>query len=118
MAKGKTLTVDVGEGEFVTVTPGKMVVLHGTRKRYMREIKEMVDHPYERVFEIGDTAEYDSYNLSYTGKIVGIGPKTVTIEKDHRGGRKRLKLATFHWRNWNFDAEETARANSEMMITL
>ena len=84
----------------------------------MREIKETVDHPYERVFEIGDTAEYDSYNLSYTGTIVGIGPKTVTIDKGRNGGRARLKLATFHWRNWAFDAEETARANSDMMMTL
>ncbi len=118
MAKGKTLTVEVGEGEYVTVTPGKMAVLHGIRKRYMKEVGEMVDHPYERVFEVGATVEYDSYNLSYTGTIVGIGPKTVTIDKGRNSGRARLKLATFHWRNWNFDAEETARKNSEMMMTL
>ena len=67
-------------------------------------------------FTIGDTAEYDSYNLSYTGKIVKITDKAVTIvaypgstiEKTYR-----LDIASFCWRNFKFNAAETARANAE-----
>lgn len=68
-------------------------------------------------FVVGDTAEYDSYNLSYTGEIVKITDKCVTIVayKGHRGMEKthRLDLDTFCWRNHNFDAVETARQNAE-----
>jgi hypothetical protein len=30
-------------------------------------------------FAIGDHAEYDSYNLAYTGPVLSIGARTVTI---------------------------------------
>ncbi len=64
-------------------------------------------------FEIGDTAEYDSYNLSYTGAIKSITDKTVTIS----GMRtKRLRLADFAWRNYDFDAVKTAEKNAETMM--
>jgi len=68
-------------------------------------------------FVVGDVAEYDSYNLSYTGEITKITDKCVTIVayKGHRGMEKahRLDLDTFCWRNHNFDAAETARQNAE-----
>jgi hypothetical protein len=35
---------------------------------------------FSKIFRIGDWAEYDSYNLSYDGKICSIGEKSVTIE--------------------------------------
>jgi hypothetical protein len=65
---------------------------------------------------VGDLAEYDSYNLSYTGKITKITEKCVTIvaypgstiETTHR-----LDLNTFCWRNWDFNAAETAARNAE-----
>lgn len=47
----------------------------------------------DRTYEIGDRAAYDSFNLIYTGKIISITEKTVTIEAD--GGGKRLRLANF-----------------------
>ncbi len=107
---------------YVTVTPGRgsraAVTLHGTKRRWMAEIGEMVHHPYNRTFKIGDTAEYDSYNLSYTGTIVSIGKKTVTVDPGRGGRKRRLTFHTFNWRNWNFDVDETARKNSEMMMTL
>jgi hypothetical protein len=65
-----------------------------------------------RRFEVGDEVEYDSFNLSYTGPIVSIGKKTVTVESTFRG-KKRLKAEEFGWRNWNFNAAETARRNAE-----
>jgi hypothetical protein len=69
---------------------------------------------FNNTFKIGDEAEYHSYNLSYTGKIISIGEKTVTIQaysgtlnqKNHR-----LSLWEFAWRNWHFDAEKIAQDN-------
>lgn len=88
-----------------------------------------------RSFRVGDIAEYDSYNLSYTGTIESITDKTVTIwtgyykdlgcrtsravDSEGRPLKKnltRLDLASFCWRNYNFDAEETARQNAETMM--
>lgn len=67
-----------------------------------------------REFRIGDKAEYNSYNLSYIGDIVGIGPKTVTIEHGASYNRKRsrLNLSEFCWRNWDFDLAKTLEANA------
>lgn len=66
-------------------------------------------------FEIGDAAEWDSYNLSYWGHIVSITDKTVTIEHRHGGGKSRLKLDTFAWRNYKFNLAETQARNSDTM---
>lgn len=67
-------------------------------------------------FQIGDWAEYDSYNLSYTGRIDKITDKCVTITAypDSPMSRThRLDLASFCYRNWNFNAAETAARNAE-----
>ena len=65
-------------------------------------------------FAVGDVAEYDSYNLSYTGKITKITDKCVSIVEPYRNGKThRLDLDTFCWRNHNFNAAETARQNAE-----
>lgn len=66
-----------------------------------------------RRFEVGDECEYDSFNLSYTGPILAIGKKTVTVESSFKG-KKRLKAEEFGWRNWNFDPVETGRRNAEI----
>jgi hypothetical protein len=61
-----------------------------------------------RLFVIGDSAEYDSFNLSYVGVIDSITPKTVTIVKT-RGSdavKHRLSMYEFCWRNFNFDEIE------------
>ena len=72
-----------------------------------------------RIFKVGDVAEYDSYNLSYTGVITKITDKTVTIKKyENSDTVKRLDLETFAWRNYDFDAAETARKNAEEMMYL
>lgn len=70
-------------------------------------------------FAIGDWAEYDSYNLHYTGRIVAIGRKTVTIEAypgTINARRHRLKLSTFAWRNWDYDGTRIAERNAEEMM--
>ena|SRR3972149_2912434 len=75
---------------------------------------------FDRTFNIGDMAEYDSYNLHYYGPIVSIGSKTVTIidrndvmRPDCR--KHQLSLYQFTFRNHDFDHEVMGRKNSEMM---
>lgn len=70
-------------------------------------------------FFIGDQAEYDSYNLKYTGIIRSITEKTVTIEAypgSSIARKYRLKLSEFAWRNWNFDFDRVQAENSETML--
>lgn len=84
-----------------------------------------------RTFTLGDEAEYDSYNLSYTGTIEKITEKGIHIHtgwfKSTYGGTtnspasgkkeiKRLDLDTFCWRNYDFDAVKTADENHETMM--
>lgn len=70
-------------------------------------------------FKIGDWAEYDSYNLSYSGIIRSITEKTVTIEaypNSTMSRKHRLKLDTFAWRNYNFSKEKCDAHNSNEMM--
>ena len=70
-------------------------------------------------FEIGDLAEYDSFNLRYIGKIVAIGEKTITIQEKGRDRRRhRLNTRTFAFRNWDFDLTEVTHHNHEMMLNI
>jgi hypothetical protein len=72
-------------------------------------------------FDVGDTAEYDSFNLSYCGVITQITEKSVTIVA-YPGSRNavkhRLNLEQFCWRNFKFNAVETSKRNSEEMMYL
>jgi hypothetical protein len=67
-----------------------------------------------RSFQVGDEAEYDSYNLNYTGTITAITDKAVSILK--YGETRRLNIYEFCWRNWDFDAVKTAARNAEEMM--
>ena len=89
------------------ITPGASVEIHTHR--------ENGDLVNVRVFRPGDVAEFDSYNLSYTAKIVGITAKTVTFDVSYNPNEprtKRLKMADFAWRNHNFDIEATRERNA------
>lgn len=73
-----------------------------------------------RKFSVGDVAEWGSYNISYTGRILAITNNTVTIshhESNRVDGQKhRLKLHQFCWRNKTFDFAATQESNRiEMM---
>lgn len=59
---------------------------------------------------IGGDAVYGSYNLTYTGKIISITDKTVTIDTG-MNERRRISLGDFCDRNWDFDAEKIAADN-------
>lgn len=83
-------------------------------------VKKIAGHNagIEKTFVMGDLAEYDSYNLSYYGKIVSITDKAVTIQKAHGGQKHRLNLYTFARRNYAFNADKTAKSNLEEMMYL
>jgi hypothetical protein len=71
-----------------------------------------------KTFKIGDTAEYDSYNLSYLGQIISITDKTVSIKPRFADRVRRLKIGEFVWRNYNFDFEETTKRNIEISYSI
>ena len=64
-------------------------------------------------FVVGDIAEYDSFNLKYTGQITSITGKNVIIQPRHDSRSKRLNFEVFSWRNFDFDAVRVARENWE-----
>jgi hypothetical protein len=93
------------------IEPKKSIRLHGTFKNLTKGPRV-----YDLTFKIGDRAEYDSYNFRYTGTIVAIGEKTITIEEKYKNGnehpaRHRLSLENFADRNWDFNAEEIDEYN-------
>jgi len=93
------------------LVPKKWIRIWGTFRNHVDGPQE-----FDRKFEIGDWAEYDSYNLIYDGKIVGIGKKSVVIlsyPDSNSGRRHQLDLHTFCWRNWDYDRERIAAKNAE-----
>lgn len=89
------------------ITPGASVEIHTHR-----ENGELVN---VRVFRPGDIAEYDSYNLSYTARIIAITAKSVVFDVSYNSNEpkaKRLKMAAFAWRNHSFDVEATRERNA------
>ena len=93
------------------ITSKKSIRLYGTK---INHLPGPVD--FDLTFSIGDQAEYGSYNLNYTGEIVAIGAKTITIES--YGEKHRLDLHTFAWRNWDFDAQRIFEDNSDTMMRI
>lgn len=86
---GKT-SDHIVDGFAVTITKNGSIRIRG--ERYGK--------PVDVTYGMGDTAEYDSWNLSYMGEIMSITPKTVTIRETHPGAKKhRLKVAEFVSRN-------------------
>ena len=73
-----------------------------------------------RTFDIGDKAEYDSWNLSYIGDVAKIGKKTITIiaYKGHSGMERahQLDLNAFCYRNWDFNLGDAQAHNNEEMM--
>lgn len=69
--------------------------------------------PFDRLFRIGDIVEYDSFNLAYTGKIVAIGEKTVSVQPEHRSKVVRMSLHEFASRNYDLDLDALRKRNAE-----
>lgn len=86
-----------------TLVPGKHIIVEFFRDDQFVSMRK---------FEVGDVAEYDSYNLHYTAPIVSIGKSTVTFNV--YDSKKRIKAESFAWRNWDFNAAEIARRNADI----
>lgn len=67
---------------------------------------------FDRTFKVGDTVEFDSYNLIYTNPIMAIKNKYVEV-KGHYDKNERMKLSTFVWRNYDLDLEHISKHNYE-----
>jgi hypothetical protein len=88
------------------IEPGESIRLHGIHQK----------KPFDVTFKVGDIAEYDSYNLHYTGQIVKITQNTITINASRTGDRnKRLTMYEFCWRNYDFNEAEVAAKNMDTM---
>lgn len=76
----------------------------------------------DKIFHLGDYAEYNSYNMRYYGKIVAISEKCVTIEEryGYNGSprRHRLSIYQFTYKNYNFEIETVKKENSEVMMSM
>jgi hypothetical protein len=114
-AQPVTMTVKEswGSQEYgVELRKGESIRLFGEYKNHVKGPK-----PFDLSFKVGDRAVYGSFNLTYTGIIVSIGEKTVTIREPYSHDSKchRLQFSEFAWRNWDYDAEKIAKRNSEWM---
>lgn len=71
-------------------------------------------------FNLGDKAEYDSYNLRYLGEILSISNNTVTIVKKRGVSNKsyRLSMHEFCYRNYDFDLAKVAQENYEASMNI
>lgn len=130
VASGVVMHVGDNRHGFAYIREGVSVELFGLRERSEWKRDEETGkggtrkwlEAYSRRFVMGDRAEYDSYNLSYYGPIVGISAKRIQIVKARRlepgtkQKRASLKLESFNWRNWDFDAGQAFEKNSETMM--
>lgn len=89
------------------------VVAHIERNKSIRMVGTYNNQAVDITFKVGDTAEFDSYNLHYLGTITKITDKGVTIDPQYREGTKRLSLHTFMWRNYNFDLADINARNAD-----
>lgn len=92
------------------VTPKHSIRLHGF------EHNSVKPHDYDITFKVGDVAVYGGLNLTYTGKIVSIGEKTIKIA--HSGRATVLKIDDFNFWNSNFDAARIAKDNAEELMCI
>lgn len=108
--RGRKYEGRIEDGANADVTPGESIRIFGCTE---------YGESYDKTFEIGDYAIYGSYNLTYTGPITAIGPKTVTIDASDTGERpKRIPLYTFSWRNKFYNAAKIAARNARVSMEI
>lgn len=102
------------QGTYHAETSKGQIRIHGVCTNHVNG-----PQPFDRIFKIGDAAEYDSWNLKFVGNIVAIGPKTVTVKHYHNSANvTRLSLYEFVDRNWDFNEERHAKYNAEELRCL
>ena len=106
---GKLIPGKVEPHQFAEIVKNKYILLFGLSNATGMPQK------FERLFKIGDVAEYDSYNLHYLGTIVSISDKCVGIKDKHEKKVHRLSIHEFNWRNRNLDVAATEKRNDQEM---
>lgn len=95
-------------GHHADIVCGKSIRLHGIETNRVHGPES-----YDLTFRVGDWAVYGGFNLTYTGRIISIGEKTVAIEEQHGGRVHRLDIARFSRWNWDYNSERISKQNSE-----
>ena len=94
------------------IIPGVSIRIFGTIKRYDEN-----NISFDRTYKMGEQAEYDSYNLIYTGEIVAIAGKTVTVQHyPSRPRKSRMSLHDFIWRNYDLDMDKVNARNQDTLM--
>jgi hypothetical protein len=89
------------------VTPGASIRIYGDQTNSINP------RAFDRVFKVGDVAEYHSFNIKFNGTIVAIGPTTVTVKHyEHSKEVSRMCLYDFVRHNWNFDLAKSEAHNA------
>jgi hypothetical protein len=101
--RGVTHTPRNTEGTFNARIVSREIRIFGTFTNHVNGPQE-----FDKVFRVGDVAEYGSYNLIYTGRILAIGPNTVTVDRTGTLATSPpvWPVYAFIRRNWNFDSGE------------
>ncbi len=86
-------------------TSKNSIRIHGTESNHVNG-----PFQFDRTFKVGDTVQYDSYNLIYLGQIIKIGPSTVTVNTDLRDN-VRMNLFDFTRKNLKLDLEKIKKYN-------
>lgn len=108
-AKTPTLTVQGKDGLTCEVVTKESIRLVGTLQNTCK-----ADPRVDRTYRIGDKAIYGGFNLTYIGRIVSIGAKTVTIQERDCGSCRKHRLTHERFCRWNRDSVgEAQRRNSE-----
>lgn len=100
---GKDVPARIYAGQNADIVPGVSIRLFGEDPNYT-ELK-----PHDITFKVGGTCVVGSYNFIYTGKILAITAKTVTVSDD--GKARRMALHEFNRRNAHYDAQYIAERN-------
>lgn len=109
--KGKRVTVtgirvtgDGFENVKAEIIKGMCIRISGSRTwdKWNKETKsrETVTETFDRVFNVGDTCIYDSYNFDYTNPIKSVGEKRVGFPG------KSIELGYFIYKNWDYSPEK------------
>ena len=110
---GRKVTVVYNAGPSLTaavVTAGESIRTVGIKHTHTGRVV------LAKEYRVGDMAEYGSYNLTYYGPIKSITAKTVTVSERYGNPRtKRLKVADFVQRNYDFDLAAAQERNANFM---
>jgi hypothetical protein len=109
---GRNIPGPSAMGHHAEIIVGVSIRLHGVETNRK-------DGPlaYDHTFKFGDVAEYDSYNMHYTGRIVSIGEKTIGILPEGSDRVRRLELYEFSYRNRDLDLDAIAARNLDVMAS-